>query len=242
MNDDEEVIHGLHACLAVAEKRLTSVVKVNLTQETVSQFPTLLKHLAKEKRAYKVVPFEELTKIAGTPHHGGISMIAKRRPREALETWGKSLPANALVIGFVGVQNPHNIGAIARSAAHFGASGLLFIDEKAGMISSSTYRVARGALEHLSILSIRGEQLSEAKKLGFNLLAPSPHKGEGLDSYKFKGRTLILLGSEEEGLPSEIEKQADTIITIAGTGEMESLNVSVAAGIIMYSWKRVASK
>ena len=232
MRNDEETIYGFHACFAAAECRPEAIVKVFLLEEHVPHFSALLKVLARTKRAYKIVGVDELSKLTSTKHHGGISMLLKRRHVKRIAEW--EAPERALALALVGVENPHNIGAIARSAAFFGANALIVTEE--GLLSGSAHRVAQGALERLEVFTASEAELLALKKGGFELFAFVPQGGEPIESAALCPRTVLLFGAEETGLPPSIVERATSRVTIPGGGRIESLNVSVAAAVGLYAF------
>lgn len=242
MNKGERVIYGLHACQAAAFKCSSDIIKAHLVQERVSQFSELLKQLAETKRAYKIVSTEELSRITSSIHHEGISFLLKEKPKVPLKILiALKNDSPALFVALVGVENPHNIGAIARSASHFGANGLIFVDAGEGSLSASSYRISQGALEYLPFSFATKKELLDLQKLNFDLIAPSPHKGTSIELFTFSKRSILLLGGEGAGLSKEIENKASSIVTIPGSGQVESLNVSAAAAVLLHSWKRSLS-
>jgi TrmH RNA methyltransferase len=228
----EEVIYGLNASLAVFAKRPSSVIRCYMDKNIKQQLGEQLKILAKQKCAYHLVTKDELDKLTSTPHHEGISLLVRKQPI-ARPVAAFSKMKKCLLVALTEVQNPHNIGAIARSAAHFGADGLILPENFDPPASS--YRVAEGGLEHLTVVNGSARDIIELKDSGFKLVAPSPHKGKALGDFKFPPKAILILGSEGLGLEKEFESKCDHLVNIPGTGKVESLNVSVAAAVLLYS-------
>jgi TrmH RNA methyltransferase len=183
---------------------------------------------------------DELTRIAGTPMHGGIVAVAKSRPLPlltpaAIKRWpidGKPL----LILD--GVSNPHNLGAIARSAAFFGVPRLVLTDHPAQAgVSDASYRVAEGALEYLEVY--RAEAFSsilKALRESYRVVATALGNHMPLSSLRRSAKPLALvLGNEEAGLTAATLAGCDDIVTIEPRGAIQSLNVSASAAIMLYA-------
>jgi TrmH RNA methyltransferase len=195
--------------------------------------------MAKLRRPYREVSAEELARIAGTPHHGGVVAVAV--PRAVPELGGGPLPevlAAAPVLPVLdGIGNPHNLGAIARSAAFFGCRALVVSgDGRQAGLSDAAYRTAEGGLEHLALF--RAAELP-----GFlRALAPRvvsvaamPSGGVAPEALP-RGRPFALvLGNEEAGLEEATAAACAFRVTLPGTGAVESLNVSVAAAVLIHA-------
>jgi len=233
---NEQVIYGLNACLAAARHRPADLIRAYVTKRNLSRFSGALRLLAAKKRAYHIVTEEELRLLTSSEHHEGVSLLLQAPPPLSLGDLLEPSSDATLLVALVGVSNPHNIGAIARSAAHFGATGLILADAGEGALSAATFRVAQGALESLRITSIPSKELATLKTKGFRLIAPSPHKGKALRQFKFTKKSVLLLGEEGKGLAPAAERLCDSIVNIPGSGEIESLNVSAAAAVFLYQW------
>jgi TrmH RNA methyltransferase len=228
----EEVVYGYNASRAVFSVRPQSIIRCYLDISLKQKFADELKFLAKTQKAYHLVERSELDKLTSSTHHEGISLLVKKRPLvRPVQTFSK-LVDRGLIVALSGVANPHNIGAIARSAAHFGADGLI-LPEKFEP-PASAYRVAEGGLEHLLLASGDYDDLLELKREGFTLIAPSPHGGKGIRDYRFPKRSVIIFGSEGEGLDVNFERQCDALVNIEGSSKVESLNVATAASVILF--------
>jgi len=145
-----------------------------------------------------------------------------------------SQESDALLIGYLdGVENPHNLGAIIRTCAHFGIEYLLGETGQMPKLSSSACRVAEGGAEHVKLVAVndRIRAINELKKLGFVVLTTAAD-GSPLYNQPLSKRTLLVMGAEQTGVSQALYKLADANIKIPGSGQVESLNVSVAFAII----------
>lgn len=223
--------YGLHACLAIWKKRPADIIRVYLDRMHLKTLRHLLKWCAENKRAYHLIGANELDKVSDSVHHEGICMLARtsKPTAPALPKEGK-----ACLLYLDGVQNPHNLGAILRSAAHFSLSGIVGVNDS---LSPSCCRIAMGGAEEIPLLSL-GEPFPWLKKNRYALIATSSHEGDPLYSFCFPPRSALIFGSETDGVSKELLAQADHCIRIPGSGAVESLNVSVAAALCMSEYYR----
>ncbi|MCB9706570.1 MAG: hypothetical protein H6711_32285 [Myxococcales bacterium] len=238
--DPEIKICGAHACQAVAARRPQDVRRVYLTEELLGEFGEFLKWCARQRIAYHVVGDDDLERLTQSVHHGGVAFIVRQPPPPSMPTLLRRLGADApgtprLLLYLDNVQNPHNLGAIVRVAAHFGADAILVAGEGAGL-STSMVRTAEGGAEFVDVLPValgRGPLLA-LREAGFRLLATSSHAQRSL--YGAEGlppRIVVMLGSESHGLAPAIRGMADATVVIPGSGQVESLNVACAAAVIL---------
>ena len=234
LSNDPDRICGANAVAALFARRPDAVLRLFYLPERRFQAGPHCALLARTRRPYREVPPDELAKIAGTPHHGGIVAIAVPRVLEQIEEplpdWGPLLP----VLDSIG--NPHNLGAIARSAAFFGARGMLLGGLGQAGLSSAAYRVSEGGLEQLA--------LYHADPLPGVLRALSPRmltvvgvsRGGIAPAEVPRDRPIALvLGNEETGPAPATIAACALRVTLPGSGQVESLNVSAAAAVLFYA-------
>ncbi len=233
--------YGIHACSMLAERRPEAIIRVYLDESNLKAFGPLLKWCASQRIAYRIIPAAELDKVSDSVHHEGICILARELPvlseKEFLASLN-ALPSAACLLYLDGVENPHNLGSILRTAAHFGIPYIL--GENLPPLSSSCCRIAKGGAEVVRLVAVckTFELLLLLRKKGFSLIATSAHKGESLHTFSFPPRTLLAIGSESKGVKPAVLKAAASSVRIPGTGMMESLNVSVAAGLCIGAFYR----
>ena len=228
--------YGVAAALALLECRIEDVQRVFLLKELLPQFERFLKKLAHRKVPYRFVGDDDLQKLTQSTHHEGVCIVAKSR---GVIPFKEAQLEKAKCVAYLdGVSNPHNLGAILRTAAHFGISHILTPD--ATSLPPSGYRIARGGAEYVTIVSLENpvKDLLALKKKGFALYTTSPHKGVSLQKTIPKKKSVLILGGETEGVSPKIEKMADERITILGTSHVESLNVSNAFCLLAYHFTK----
>lgn len=232
-------VYGRHACLKVFEKRPQDIIRAYVTRDGVFEYKNLMKYLADQKLAYHVVEKEEIDNVTRATHHENICLVVKTKRvpelKEVLSSKGRSL-----ILCLEEVENPHNLGAIMRSAAHFGITAILYEAKVPVALTASAFRTAEGGAETVPAVHLQNwnDVLDLAKKSGYKSFATSSHEGESLFKIDFPEKTLLFLGAEREGLSDKLLKKMNQLISIPGTGEVESLNVSNAATAILTEWYR----
>lgn len=233
--------YGTAACRAIFSRRPGDIVRVYVERERVEEFGPLLKWAAGQRKAYHLVGGEELEKITESVHHQGIALIARERPVLDFAALRDRLDAEReLLLYLDGVENPHNLGAILRTCAHFGVRFVLGAQGRLPRLSPSACRVAEGGAEAVDLVALDRplKQLKELRRLGFLLAATAVDRGDSLYQVRFPARTLLALGAEVEGISKPIAEAADLLLTIPGSGAVESLNVGIACAVMVSEYRR----
>ncbi len=185
----------------------------------------------------KEVPRGQLDGVTGTTNHQGIALIIKPfqyKPFESILT-GAQKPG--LIIGLDGVTDPHNLGAIVRSAAAFGADGVAFPERRNASMTGSAWKSSAGAAARMPIAQVTNlvRSIDEAKKAGFFVVGLDAEGNESLPGFSLAEESLYLIvGSEGKGLSRLVREKCDLILSIPMQTSVESLNASVATAIVMY--------
>lgn len=216
------------------------VLRLFFDDRTKAEAGEFCKVLAAARKPYRHVSTEELTKVAGTPLHGGILAVTRPKPvftfdAENLKAWAK---AGKPVVILDGVGNPHNLGAIARTMAFFGLDRLLVSDHPGQAVpSEAAFRVAEGGLEWVEVIRVRN-LAQELKRLRpyYRVVGTALGAHRPLSQVLAKGdRPLaVVLGNEEEGLPPATLAACEEVATLPGSGRVQSLNVSATAAILIH--------
>ncbi|PPC64943.1 tRNA/rRNA methyltransferase [Pantoea sp. ICBG 1758] len=236
---EETRVYGENACQALFLSRPESIVRAWFVQSVTPRFRETLRWLAANRKAYHVVEEAELAKASGTEHHGGVCFIIKKRSGMAVLEWLKKAERKDCVLALEDVSNPHNLGGIMRSCAHFGVKGLL-VNDASQLESGAAVRTAEGGAEHVQ--AINGEDFAASldafRKAGYTIVTTSSHEGTPLARAELPAKMVLVLGQEREGLSDSTFRQGELNLSIGGTGNVESLNVSVATGILLAEWWR----
>lgn len=172
---------------------------------------------------------------------GSASALVKEHPGVSLETLFGDAPNRAagrgLWIALDCLQDPHNVGAVFRSAAFFGAQGIVLTRDRSAPLNATVFDVASGGLEYtpFSVQTNLSRTLQMAKDAGLWILGTSEHADEDISQIDRGRPWLLVLGNEEKGLRRLTQESCDHVCRLSPRGRVTSLNVSVAAGILIAS-------
>lgn len=236
---EETRVYGENACQALFNSRPEAIVRAWFIQSVTPRFRNALKWLAANRKAYHVVDDAELTKASGTEHHGGVCFLIKKRMGMPVADWLAQAAEQDCVLALEDIGNPHNVGGIMRSCAHFGIKGVL-VDDAAVLESGAAVRTAEGGAEHIQAIGADdfANGLDAFRKAGYTIVTTSSHKGVTLNNATLPQKMVLVLGQERDGLSDSAFQRGDLAVSIGGTGNVESLNVSVATGILLAEWWR----
>jgi tRNA G18 (ribose-2'-O)-methylase SpoU len=235
-----ETVYGLRAGLAVIEARPADVIEVGFGRDAKREIEPVLRALGQVPA--REMKDDELGRIAQSPHHEGLCVATKPRrwasPGDLADTLTKSRGAG---IALDRVRNPYNIGAILRSAAFFGVdAALLGAPAPHPALAPDAVRVAEGGTEHLvlSRTTDLADTLARLRQRGIKVVGADGAAESGAIGFPFARPTVLVMGHEREGMSERVRAQCDAIVAIPGTGTVESLNVGVAAGVLMVEMLR----
>ena len=255
MGKKQALVYGRRAALAVARVRPHDIERVLYQDGTSNRdLAPLLKACAQRRRPYRAVSASELERASKSAHHEGVLVITRPQRPLPFEDYlsarrqgsGHSLPRLPIWVALDRVENDHNRGAIARSLAWFGCEGLIWEGHRP-QLSGAALRIAQGGAEDINLIAVRSllDSLDQLKDNGVIILGADQHAGHksrsafNHPSREIHGGVCWVLGSEQFGLSSEVKARCDDLVMIPGSGQMESLNVSVSAGILItqsYQW------
>lgn len=172
---------------------------------------------------------------------GGPRRGASRLMETSVKEFCASLKEDqgALVLLLDGITDPHNLGAILRSADQFGADLVIIPERRSVQANETVVKVSSGAAQYvpLAVVTNLSREIDILKDNGFWVYG-ADMAGDDSYSVDFARRTAIVLGSEGDGISQLVRKKCDYIASIPMRGHIDSLNVSVAAGILMYEFRR----
>ena len=231
-----DAICGFEAVSALFARRPADALRLLYGDALRTRVGPFCAVLARARRPYRMLPPDELARAAGTPHHGGVVAVAKPRPIPVLDD--ARPPRARFLLVLDGVGNPHNLGAIARSAAFFGVRALL-LREGAGqaMPSGAAYRTAEGGLEHLDLHRV-GDLAASLKALRprySTVAAALTADAVPLADLPRDRPVALVLGNEERGVSREALGACESRVRIPGSGRVQSLNVAQAAAVLLHA-------
>jgi 23S rRNA (guanosine2251-2'-O)-methyltransferase len=203
-----------------------------------------LERLGRERGAkVRTVPRQKLERLAGTDHHQGVvAVVADYRYLELDDLLARAASGErpALLVVLDGVEDPHNLGAVIRSACALGAHGLIIPKDRAAGVTPAVAKASAGAVERCPVVRVTNvartiDSLKEARIWSVALAADAP---EPLSRMDLTGPTALVLGSEGEGLRPLVRDRCDLAARIPMTGGLDSLSVSASAAISLYEVAR----
>ena len=185
---------------AVFAKRPEAIRKLYLVESRIPALKPLLAWCVANRVGYRVVEDADLDKLSASAHHEGVVADVLRAEPESLSTWLRDLPAGPqLAIWLDGVGNPHNLGAILRSAAHFGVSAVLLPKHSPLALSGAAARVAEGGAEHVPLVRLgrTDNALAQLRGAGFILAATVVKGGRDVFATDLPQRVVYVMRGGE---------------------------------------------
>jgi 23S rRNA (guanosine2251-2'-O)-methyltransferase len=239
-DDESDLIYGRHAVLAaLAGQRSINRLWVLSHLRYNPQFLTLINDAKAGGTVVDEVDPRRLTQItSGATHQGIAAQVAPYEYHELgelIET-AQATSDRPVIVVADGITDPHNLGAIIRTAEAIGAQGLVIPQRRAVGVTSTVMKVAAGALETLPIARVVNltRALEALKTAGFWIYGTAGEAGEPAHTVEFAAATVIVVGSEGDGLAVTTQKCCDVLVSIPLQGRTPSLNASVAAGMALY--------
>ena len=236
-----EWIYGLHAVTAALRHDPTSVQGLWVErQRHDARLRALLEVAARQHIPVHLVEGAELNRLSGHSRHQGVLARyvshVKERTEHELPALLESAQGNALLLVLDGVQDPHNLGACLRSADAAGVQAVIAPADRAVGLTPTVRKVACGAAETVPSIQVNNlaRTLRSLQQQGLWLIGAASEADKTLYQMDFTGPVAVILGAEEKGLRRLTRDCCDHLARIPMTGSVESLNVSVAAGIFLF--------
>jgi len=183
---------------------------------------------------------DHLDRAAGSASHQGVVAFGAAEKYASLE---ETSATGGLHVILDGVEDPHNLGAIIRTAHAAGAAAVVIPERRAVGLTDTVAKAAAGALAYLPVVRVGNvnRALEELKERGYWIYGLDERGRDDYDRVQLTKPAAIVLGAEGHGLHDQVAKKCDFLVRIPMAGEVASLNVSVAAGIFLFEWKRRAT-
>jgi 23S rRNA (guanosine2251-2'-O)-methyltransferase len=187
---------------------------------------------------HRVKPERELTERAGTRDHQGV--LAFCDPYRYADAYELAVEPNPLLVCLDRVTDPHNLGAVCRSAEGAGATGVIVPAHGSARVTSAVCRSSAGAVEHvrLAVVQNLARFLTEVKGADLWVYGAAGEAGKPMWETDLTGGAAFVFGAEGRGLRPLVRRTCDELISIPLAGRVESLNVSVAAAVLLYEARR----
>jgi 23S rRNA (guanosine2251-2'-O)-methyltransferase len=203
------------------------------------KFYILLKEQKSKGVLIEEVLWNRLSQMtSGASHQGVVLQLAcsKTISLEKLIEFSQKKSSTPIILALDGITDPHNVGAIIRSAEAFDCKGIIIPQRRSAGLTGTVAKVAAGALEHLPVCRVvnLNRSLEEMKKNGFIVIGLSGHSQLSISSFKEKKPLVLIVGSEDKGISLLTQKKCDFLLSIPLKGKTSSLNASVAAAISIF--------
>jgi 23S rRNA (guanosine2251-2'-O)-methyltransferase len=182
-------------------------------------------------------PRAVLDRLAASGVHQGVVALGAAQPHTDLD---ELLESARMLVVLDGVEDPHNLGAIVRTAHAAGADAIVVPERRAAGLTETVAKAAAGALEHLPVARVTNisRTLEDLKKRGFWIYGLDERGDQDYDRVEYTEPAALVLGGEGHGLHDLVRRHCDVLVRIPLAGKISSLNVSVAAGVVLFEWKR----
>ena len=238
-NTITNAVYGIHAVEELVKKNRQSIDKIYFNDKNkTGKLFELLKIVKKEKISYACIPENKLDKMSNKFPHQGVVAFRTVRPYDDEKRLWEIIETNEnpLFILPAGIEDPGNLGAIIRSASAFGVSAILFERKGVVPLNGTVAKTSVGTIENAVLIKPDNlEAVVQRMKLSGIQVIGADGRGElSPEKVNFTKPTLIITGGESDGIPAYLAKLCDNITAIPMAKEVESLNVSVAMGILLY--------
>lgn len=243
---DCEFIYGKHAVLEHLKSR-HNTNKIFLQKGFTEGHLTDIMSLANEFGiVYQVVPKSKLdVLVEGAVHQGVVASIPPYQYSELEDAFNlaKLREEEPFFIILDGIEDPHNLGSILRTADAVGVHGIIIPKRRSASLTATVAKTSTGAIEHVPVIRVTNlvQVINQLKQQGVWVFA-SDMEGEDMRSWRTQGSIAIIIGNEGSGVSDLVKKNADGVVTIPMVGHVQSLNASVAAALLMYEVARFRMK
>ncbi|PYX05090.1 MAG: 23S rRNA (guanosine(2251)-2'-O)-methyltransferase RlmB [Acidobacteria bacterium] len=231
-------IYGINAVTESLKARGRSFAWVGVAKERHDlRLQRVVDECRRQGIALRFVSRPELDRMAGNNAHQGVVAVTSAKQYNDLDDVVAAKRGQfSLVVVLDGVEDPHNLGAILRTADAAGADGVVIPERRAAGVTPTVTKASAGASEHLPIAKVTniGRTLEELKSKNLWIVGLDERAPQNYDSLDYKMDCAIVLGAEGKGVHELVRKKCDFLISIPMLGKVSSLNVSVAAGVMLY--------
>lgn len=244
-----EILYGRRTVLEVLNQR--PVIKQLCVASGIKLHDIELIVETASRRGIRIseVTRKDMDAACGTSYHQGVTIEVKPRPRMELRQWLTGISSGhsikpVLVLLLDGVTDPHNLGALMRTAEAASVDAVIIPRRRSCPLTPVVHKAASGACEYLDVVTVPNisSAIESLKKAGLWVIGLDP-AADGMHTEEdFKIPLALVLGSEGKGISQLVKKRCDTLVKLPMLGHVASLNVSVAGGVILYEVVRQRAK
>ena len=236
--DGPTLIFGVHAADAALRNTQRNIIQAFVTDNGENRLKDAIaaRNAGAGIKLTRVMPRDLDRRLGTDTVHQGILLEVEALPEPTLEELADLPDGAGPLLILDQVTDPHNVGAILRSAAVFGAQGLIMTRRHSPPLGGALAKSASGALEHVPIVLVPNlaRAMAELGKLAYHRVGLDGTGDRTVEAEPFSGRVALVLGSEGRGLRQLTQEHCDVLVRISGTGPLASLNVSNAAAVTLH--------
>jgi len=236
-----EKIYGIHSVTEFIRVSPDRIINIWMQESINLAFKTLIHEVAKNNNlSVKKTKKDRLDKIIGNKNHQGIIVEAKRLSEKNSDNLENILnihkDSKPIYLILDSIQDPHNLGACIRTSVAAGVSAIIIPKDRAVQVNETVKKVACGAAENISIVTVVNlvRTLKKMKEAGIWIIGTSSDTKESIYNLDLNIPIAIVIGGESTGIRSQVLKECDFIGSLPINEKIESLNASVATGIVLY--------
>jgi 23S rRNA (guanosine2251-2'-O)-methyltransferase len=239
-------IYGINAVAEGLKARARSISWVAVSKERHDlRLQRVVDECRKQGVAVRFVSRAELDQMAGNNAHQGVVAVTSAKQYNDLDDLVEAKRGQySLLVVLDGVEDPHNLGAVIRTADASGADGVVIPERRAASVTALVAKASAGASEHLPVAKVTNiaRTLEELKAKNIWTVGLDERGPQNYDSLDYNMDCAIVLGAEGKGVHDLVAKKCDFLVSIPMLGKVPSLNVSVAAGVMLYEIVRQRRK
>lgn len=237
LKDVEFKLYGWNTCMQFFENRPEDLYRLFFSKQRSSALGPVKKWCAVKKLPYRELDLESLNKVASSIHHEGVVMVVRPIKLSSIYSFIKGgLKKKSVAVALDCIGNTHNLGVILRTCAFFGVEGMVVSSEESqARLTSSAARTAEGAMEITPIYQCAdlASALRDFVSRNVYVIGADLNAKQSLYDIEIRFPCILVLGNEQKGLSSSVKKRCHQVVRIPGLERMQSLNVSVAAGVAL---------
>ncbi len=228
------IVYGINPALEAL--RAGTVSRLWVRAEPGARVARLVARAARAGVAVRRADAAELDRLAGGGPHQGVAAEVDRPPRRTLDDLLRDAGAAPLLVVLDGIEDPRNVGAVARTAEAAGVDGLIHQTRRSAPLGATAARASAGALAHLRVAAVVNisRALEELRRAGVWTVGLAEDAERPYHSLDLTAPTALVIGAEGNGLRRLVRQRCDWLVSIPMRGRVSSLNVSVAAGIALF--------
>lgn len=236
-----QLLYGLHPveeAIRSGNRRLESVLVAKNRQD--ARLNSLLDACRAAGIPVRMEGREQLTRMARTDAHQGVVAVVAERGYCSIEDLLAPRGGPLFLLALDGVEDPHNLGALLRTADGAGVDGVLLPERRAASVNATVVKTSAGAAEHVRIARVTNlvRALEELKRQNIWCVGLDERGTLNYDAYDYRSPCVLVLGGEGGGLHDLVRRTCDHLLRIPMAGQVSSLNVSVAGAVVMYEAAR----